>query len=123
MELSFPLKQEDTSAEKQDTYIGRLLSGKCNKWPFAQSLIYWLKGGDINFGTEDFLVKAREILVGLRAHKTKERKQYQILKEIFRMKKSGKPKNGTVDLNDVIEKIKHFENILKRSFSNKISEN
>ena len=80
------------------------------------------KGGNINFGTEEFLVKAREILVVLRAYKTKERKQYSILKEIFMMKKSGKPKNGRTELTDVIEKIKHFENILRQSFSNKISE-
>ena len=122
MELSFPLKLDVTSEEKQDTYVGRLISGKCNKWPLAQKLIAWLKGGNINFGTEEFLVKAREILVVLRAYKTKERKQYSILKEIFMMKKSGKPKNGRTELTDVIEKIKHFENILRQSFSNKVSE-
>ena len=109
MELTFPLKVNTTIEEKRATWRGAHYSEKR-----GNKFIAWLKGGDINFGTEEFLVKAREILVKLRAQKINEKKQEKLLKEIFKMKKCGKNIDGKIQLED---KIKHFENILRLSFS------
>ena len=105
-ELTFPLKPEwggVNYSEKQ-----------------GNKFIAWLKGGDINFGAEEFLGKAREILVKLRAQQIKEKKQKKLLKEIFDMKNCGKNKDGKIQLEEVGDKIKHFENILNLSFSIKL---
>ena len=64
--------------------------------------------------------KAREILVKLRAQQIKEKKQKALLKEIFDMKNCGKNKDGKIQLEEVGDKIKHFENILNLSFSIKL---
>ena len=111
--LTFPLKLDSNKVKKRATWG----SAQCHENQ-GNLFVAWLKGRDINVGTEDFLVKAREILVKLRAQKINEKQQKTLLKEIFEMKKCGNNSDGKIQLED---KIKHFENILKLSFSIKLS--
>ena len=111
--LTFPLKLDSKAEKKRATW------GSAQYYEKEENrFVAWLKGEDINFGTEDFLVKAREILVKLRAQKINEKQQKKLLNEIFEMKKCGNNSDGKIQLED---KIKHFENILKLSFSIKLS--
>ena len=113
MALTFPLQIDSNKVKKRATWgSAQYHENQGNRF------VAWLKGKDINFGTEDFLVKAREILVTLRAQKINEKQQKKLLKEIFEMKKCGNSGDGKIQLED---KIKHFENILKLSFSIKLS--
>ena len=88
-----------------------------NEQTCKQKFISWLKRGDINYGSEEFLAKAREILITIRTQKNNEHRQENLRKELLDMKKCGKNNEGKIKLDDMAKKIKHFENILKLSFS------
>ena len=124
MELSFPLKPHGIATpDIRLTLDGRPRCRRRENKTRKSRFVSWLKGGDLNYGSEEFLIKAREILIRLRAEKTNERRQERLLSEIFKMKKRGKAGNGQMQLNEVVKKIQHFENILKYAFQIKLTGN
>ena len=123
-EVTFPLSQQSRKQQSRyQTQYGRKesLEGKFirnigidSDIPNAHDnngacakLLDWLHGGDENYGTEEFLVKAREIIIHLKTSTIQERKRRKLMKEIGKMK----------EMNSYADKVKHFENVLQRSFS------
>ena len=115
MKLTLPLKEQQSASEKmRSIYVGssehdtEIFTGEqIQSTNLKRGVVQWFFGGDENYGSEDFLVNARNILIRLKTCKVNERRKKDLLNEIVKMKQKE-------SLND---KIKNIERILQHSFS------
>ena len=115
--LTLPLEETETTSDRVFKTLSRLCNKKEIKSSFLFKLKNWFSREKSNYGSEEFLDKARTILIRLKRAKVRDRKQQELTVEIEQLKGERKKferlKNETLK-----DQIKNMENMLQHLVAN-----